>query len=86
MPFPILLRLRGGGCEVGGSAQLLSYQVCLVGVEGEWGGRRRMCPQPGKHEVLGTLALARSWAGPATVSMWAAWCPASAVDIVRRWL
>ena len=42
-----------------------------------------MCPQPGKHEVLGTLALARSWAGPPTVSMRAVWCPASPVDVVR---
>lgn len=66
--------------------KLLRYRLCLVGVEGEWGGRRRMCPQPGKHEVLGTLAIARSWAGSLIVSMWAVCCPASPVDVVRRCL
>ena len=47
-----------------------------MGMEG-----RGRAPNPGRHGVLVTLALARPWVGAPTVGVWAVW--ESPVDVVR---
>lgn len=61
MPFPIPLQALRWDAKL---EALRSCHSCSGGVWGRMGVKGRGCaPNPGRHGVLGTLVLARPWAG-----------------------